>query len=331
MYKLVFQILFLCVFVISCKEKIILKEYNIPIDHHVHILSPQLIKDWKNLGVPFSKPDSAYSSISYILSKIKTEKVFLLSMAYLYGSQDFSIVDEYENVKRENNYVNEQAEIFNDRCAAFFSINPLKDYAEIEVVRCIDSLNMDGIKLHLNNSGVNLRNIEHRNKLFAVLKIANDKKFPVMLHLHNGNENFGAEETDIFIDSVLTKLPGIELYIAHFGNSGGYNTKSEEVLNEFIKYFKTAEVLKQKIYFDISAVLLTEDIENIAALNGEDINKLSKKIKEIGLKRIVLGSDYPVFSTQEYVNTLKVNLKLSEVEFDSLINNSGELTRNLFG
>ncbi len=39
------------------------------VDHHVHILSPTLVADWKTLGVPFSRPDSVYTSAPPACSK----------------------------------------------------------------------------------------------------------------------------------------------------------------------------------------------------------------------------------------------------------------------
>ena len=297
-------------------------------DHHVHILSPQLISDWKAHGVPFSKLDSAYTSISYIFRETGAEKIFLLSMAYLYGAEGFTEESEYEKVKDENNYLAQQVNKLPNQSIGFFSVNPLKEYAEKEIIRCADELNLTGIKLHFNNSSIELTSQDHLSKLKKPFHIISQKKLPVVLHLHNGSESFGIKDIKIFIDSILANLPELELYIAHLGTSGGYNKITEEILNSFIDYFNSSRMPeKQKIFFDISAVVLTESLEGIPKLNKDEFGQVSNKIRELGLKRVVFGSDYPVFNSREYLSTLKENLNLTAAEIQIIIENTGSLMK----
>jgi len=37
------------------------------VDHHVHVLGPDVLRDWKSLGVPFSRPDPVYLSPAALL------------------------------------------------------------------------------------------------------------------------------------------------------------------------------------------------------------------------------------------------------------------------
>src|SRR6185436_5863978 len=63
-------------------------------DHHVHALSPALIERWKSAGVPFSKPDYAYSDIDSILRFDPADGISLVSMAYLWSTPGFSDTSE---------------------------------------------------------------------------------------------------------------------------------------------------------------------------------------------------------------------------------------------
>ena len=59
-------------------------------DGHVHILSPELIKIWKGLGIPFSRPDEYYSDIDVILRNTAVRRIDLISMA-CFSSEDFGV------------------------------------------------------------------------------------------------------------------------------------------------------------------------------------------------------------------------------------------------
>ena len=74
-----------------------------PTDGHVHILSPELIKVWKGMGIPFSRPDEYYSDIETILRNMG-ERIDLVSMAHVYSSEEFggTFTNERVLVEGEN-------------------------------------------------------------------------------------------------------------------------------------------------------------------------------------------------------------------------------------
>ena len=58
-------------------------------DHHVHVLSPRLIQDWKSIGMEFSRPEHAYSNSTNVLDQEKIAGAFLVSMSHLYTTEGF--------------------------------------------------------------------------------------------------------------------------------------------------------------------------------------------------------------------------------------------------
>ena len=61
-------------------------------DHHVHLLGPDVMRDWHAVGVTFSRPDSIYTSVGALLRERPDTNVsvVLVPMAHLYGNTEFS-------------------------------------------------------------------------------------------------------------------------------------------------------------------------------------------------------------------------------------------------
>ncbi|HLF14575.1 MAG TPA: amidohydrolase family protein [Bacteroidota bacterium] len=289
-------------------------------DHHVHVLSPALVERLKSLSVPFSKPDYAYSDIDSILKFNPADGMFLLSMAYLYGSPEFADSSERVNVKTENDFVAGLARKHPGKLFAFCGVNPLRDYAAGELLRCRRDLGMYGLKLHFASSGVSLKNPAHLARVRDILSVAAGEGMPVVLHFDNGNETFDAADADFLIDSVLAPGPAMELYLAHLGTSEGYTYMTRILLRRFTDAMKNLSALgKHRVYFDISAVGLTEGSEQSPPLTPEDFADLSGQLTELGLERVVFGTDYPVFNAAAYLTALESNMTLTRRELIGIV------------
>ena len=60
-------------------------------DHHVHVLGPDVMRDWRALGVTFSRADSIYTSPGS-LPRVRPDtsaSAVLVPMAHLYGNAEF--------------------------------------------------------------------------------------------------------------------------------------------------------------------------------------------------------------------------------------------------
>jgi predicted TIM-barrel fold metal-dependent hydrolase len=289
-------------------------------DHHVHVLSPALVERWKILGVPFSKPDYAYSDIDSILKFDPADGMFLVSMAYLFASPEFSDSLERQNVARENDFVAGLARKHPDKLFAFCGVNPLREYAGAELLRCRRDLGMYGLKLHFSSSGVSLKNPVHLARVRSILDLAAGEGMGVILHFDNGTDRFDSADVGLLIDSVLVPARPMTLYLAHLGTSGGYTYLTRIILRRFTDAFREIPALaKHHIWFDISAVGLTETSDQVPPLTPEDFADLSAQLTELGLDRVVFGTDYPAFNSVAYLTALESNMTLTREELIKIL------------
>lgn len=294
-------------------------------DHHVHLMSPYLIKYFKDVGIPFSRPDAAYSDIDTIIENSKTNQMNLISMAYLYGHPEFGkIENEYETVKAENDFVIKARERSPKNIKAFCGINPLKNYALEEVKRCHKTLKADGLKIHSNANQLYLTEPEHLAKIKPIYEYAAENNLPILLHFDNSHPKFGEPDIKLFGEEVLAKIKPATFYIAHFGTSGGFNAKTKRVIDAFIKLYETnPKVRKHKIMFDISAVALDKDSDGVSKLTDAEFAELAIYARKLGFENIVFGTDYPLYTANEYLNILKTRLKLTDSEVEEMLKDKG--------
>lgn len=290
-------------------------------DSHVHILSPELIKIWKGLGIPFSRADEHYSDIDLILKNTGTKRIDLISMAHVFSSSEFG---EFENerdlVEAENGYVAAARDKHPKKIKAYCSVDPLREYALDELERCRTQLKMDGIKLHHNASQVYLTEAEHLAKVKKIFEFAAKHELPILLHFDNGHRRFGGDDVKLLTGAILSDLKPVRLRIAHFGTSGGFNARTKAVIDTFAEQFDANPALgKHTITFDISAVALDKDSEGASKLTDEEFADLAVYCRKLGFQRIVFGTDYPLYHPHEYLEILRVRLKLSDPEMRTLL------------
>jgi len=325
-YILYYLIIFFLIFS-SCnvpkKNKEIENKDELSInDNHVHIMSPSLIKDWKNLGITFSKPNEYYSNIDTILKNNKAHFTNLIGMGYVYGISEFNQDrEEYQNLKQENNYVLEVSKNQEQKLKPFIAVNPLKDYAINEIKRCLKLNSKLGLKLHFNASQVYLTELIHLKKIKLIFKLASENDVPILLHFDNWHPKFGKPDIKILVNNILKDLDHIHLTIAHFGTSGGFNKKTKNVIDAFLELQKNSKILKKHtILFDISAVALDKDSEGVKKLTENNFSELKIYCDKIGYDKIVFGTDYPLYTSNEYFEILKVKLKLSDHQLIQITN-----------
>ncbi len=289
-------------------------------DSHVHIMSPNLIAEWKDLGIPFSKPDYKYSNIDTILNTNGADNIKLIGMGYVYGNSDFySGNDEYLKVKKENDYLLESAKKYKSQVHPFFAIDPLKDYAIKEIKRCLQINKNSGLKLHFNASQVYLTEPEHLKKIHSIFKIAAENDIAILLHFDNWHPKFGKPDVEILVHKILKDLEPINLTIAHFGTSGGFNQKTKNVLEAFIELYNSERIPKRhKILFDISAVALDKDSEGVKKLTEDEFKELKVYCNKIGFDKIIFGTDYPLYTSKEYYDILNTKLNLSKSDLKEI-------------
>lgn len=307
-------------------------------DCHMHMMSKQFSEIFKVLNGGdtsngYQIEEFSAENILTLLNNARLDRAFVISGSYILGMSGIEGPDEYNDVKKENNYLAVQCAKYPEGLIGFFSVNPLKDYAIKEIDRCFDELKLPGLKLHFTNSDVDLTKPEHLEKIQKVFSHAAEKGIPILLHFKSRNPQFGKKDAEILINEVIAKTPGLKLQIAHLGGWGGFDKGTEEVFETFVEAYKDNKSLdKNNVVFDFSGALVTEKEEIKGMLDitaGEQSERIAGLMREWGLENIVFGSDWPYSSPANYINTAKKLLPLSDAEIEAILSN--DTGTRLFG
>jgi predicted TIM-barrel fold metal-dependent hydrolase len=253
-------------------------------DHHQHLFSPAITELLRGV-----KPITAQDVIG-LLDAAGVQRALILSVAYMYGRPGREPQDEYAKVRAENDWVGAQAALFPKRLRAFCSFNPLKEYALDELARCAKDPNLRrGIKLHFGNSDVQLENPEHIEKLKGVFREANSRRMAIVAHMRasiSKNRPYGPEQARAFLEQLLPLVPDIPVQIAHLAGSGpGYNDpQADSVLEALADAVAKNDPRTRKLWFDVATLAVPRNSAEVSAL-------LVKRIRQVGVKRILYGSD----------------------------------------
>lgn len=310
-----------------------------PADHHVHVWSADardvLVRAQEALGQEVIPEEKARpltgDDVIAALDSAGVERGVLLSTAYFYGVPDLEVEDERARVRAENDYVARQVAEHPDRLAAFFSVNPLAGYALEEIDRLAGREAFTGLKLHLGNSDVDLRDSADVARLREVFGRANEAGLPVVIHLGGRSDSFGAPDAEAFVDEILPAAPDVPVQLAHMGGPGGFGPGTRAAARVYAAALEDHPERTRRLFFDLSGVphpafLAQGDtalVRRIEALNRAFLDAA----REIGFDRIVYGSDLPAISTARYLEGLRETLALSDEDFRDLVDDPAPYLR----
>jgi len=298
------------------------KENPITFDHHVHFFSEALIDDIRAQGYALTSPDSTLLDIDYILDINQAERMVLVAGGYAY-SQSYLLEkkkDRKTYVMAENDSLAAMVDRHPERLLGFYGLNPLESFSFREMKRCHEELNLDGLKLHFHASRINLRKHKFVKKVKKLFSYAAKNDIPILLHLKNNLSDFGRGDVELFVDNILEAIPPVRLILAHMGGDGGFTRETVAVLETFINYFDDKKHHPDhQIYFELSGAVIYQNLDYPGKVSYE---RLAELIRQIGLDRVVYGSDYPVMPSVEYRKLLKKYLPLEEKEFKQIFENT---------
>lgn len=257
-------------------------------DHHQHLFSPALAEFYGGAIPPIIGKD-----LIALLDAAGIHRAAILSVAYFYGRPGREPKDEYARVKAENDWNGAQAALYPKRLRAFCSFNPLKDYALEELVRCAKDPNLRyGIKMHFGNSEVRLENPDHVEKLKNIFREANARRMAIVVHMRasiSKDHPYGAEQARVFLEQLLPLAKDITVQVAHLAGSGpGYDDpKAHAVLEVLADAVEKHDPRTRNLWFDVTTVAVPANTPELSAM-------LVKRIRQIGVKRILYGSDAAV-------------------------------------
>jgi len=259
------------------------------VDYHQHLFSPALAA-----LVASTPPVSQATTVNAndliaILDNAHIRRAVVLSTAYIFTQPTRNVENDYERLKADNDWTASQVALFPDRLVGFCGINPLKDYAADEVARCakIPELRR-GLKLHLGNSALDYHNAQHVEKLRRVFRAANDSRMAIVIHMRSSTTfqlPYGRDEALVFLKEVLPASPDVPVQIAHLAGGGGFADPSiDPALRVFVDAIAQGDPIVRHLWFDVSGVVT-------AATTGQQAMLIATRIRELGVQRILYGTD----------------------------------------
>lgn len=253
------------------------------VDHHQHLFSPAVAA---LITGDAASPGIAADDVIALLDQAGIRRALVLSVAYTWASANRTVDDEYGNVKRENDWASQQVARYPDRMRLFCSVNPLKSYALAEIDRCAaDAQLRHGLKLHFGNSDVDLANPDNVAQVRKVFGAASAHRMPIVVHMRTSiskGRRYGRAEALVFLNELLPAAADVPVQIAHLTGAGGYD--SDAVLEVFVDAIARRDPRVKNLWFDVTSVV-TADI------SPENARLVAKRLRQVGLRRVLYGSD----------------------------------------
>jgi predicted TIM-barrel fold metal-dependent hydrolase len=282
-------------------------------DHHMHLRSEQSAEAWAALcqampaacgELPSEPLPTQAESLIPLLDEAGLQGGVVLSIAYFFGFPELGgRFDDPALVRAENQFVAQEVAQFPTRLVGFFSVNPRADYAMDEVRYWAGRPGLTGLKLHLANSNVDLSDDEQLARLAALFAQLDAHGAPAVVHLRNRNPAYGYDDASAFIARVLVPAPHVKVQIAHMGGWGGYDAATDGAVKAFLDAFAYGRLDRQRVYFDLAAVVLPGTTE-------EQLLLLGQRIREIGPEQVLFGTDWDALAspadTREAMESLDI-------------------------
>jgi predicted TIM-barrel fold metal-dependent hydrolase len=241
-----------------------------------------------------------------------------LSNAYLFGSPIISVENEYEEVKKQNDWIANQAERYPERLKAFMSVNPLKSYALEEITRCAATKRFAGLKLHFANSKINLLDTAQVKQLQKIFTAANQNHLLMLVHFRSGQQWDGLANAQILLKQLMPLAKDTKVVIAHMAGWGGYDESSDKALKLIAAYLHQNNAYFKNLYLETSAVFplsLNEDYKPPKSkTDWNAVAALKRRINEIGIDHILFGTDWPLIDIDPYIQLLNAGLGTATVQ-----------------
>lgn len=274
-------------------------------DHHTHIRTARAAALLDRIAVEVEgrpapeRPGTAQTAADLLvaLDSAGVGRALVLSNAYLFGMPDLDVPTEQDAVAAENAWVAEQASRYPGRLVALCSVNPLRPYALEELARCAADVRFAGVKLHLTNSALDLRDPEHLKRLRDVVALLVEARLCLLVHLRTRRDDYGAEDARIFVDSLLSAAPELTVQVAHASGWGGYDSATHAALGVFAAALRDGRLAPDRITFDLGAVVFRPEAAGadtaLTRAVREGNERLAARMREIGMERFVYATDWP--------------------------------------
>ena len=177
-------------------------------DHHMHVHSPAILKMLPAYcaspgrkgacDARFTEPLTVDDLLAQ-MDKAGVQHGWLMSTAYLARSPMMvpALPDAAQITRDANDFTVGLARAHPDRLSTFIGLNPLAPDALDEIARWKGDCAVTGLKLHLTNSEVDLRDPAQVAKLAAVFKAAAGNGWTIMIHMRTRAADYGAQDLSL--------------------------------------------------------------------------------------------------------------------------------------
>lgn len=288
-------------------------------DHHVHVHAPEILAFLPAYcaspgRIGACHPDFVEPlTVTDLLDDMDEAGVgtaWIMSTGYLAESPMMvpRLADAPTLVHAANAFTVGAARSHPERLVAFIGVNPLTPTALAEIAAWKDEPFATGLKIHLTNSEVDLRDPDQVFRLAAVFDAAAAAGMTIMIHMRTRAEDYGARDVRVFVEQVLPHAGNAPVIIAHAGGWGGLDANTWGAMEGFRQVLAERPELKANLYFDLAQVF---DADTPQA----DLARLVRVMRAIDVDRFVPGSDWPFSgSLDRYLNEAMARLPLDPAE-----------------
>jgi predicted TIM-barrel fold metal-dependent hydrolase len=286
--------------------------------HHQHLFDPDLAALIK---VPTITADDLIAD----LDRAGIKRGVVLSTAYSFADERKAVPNARAHVEAANAWTAGEVARSKGRLIGFCGVNPLTDYAVAEIERCTRLPGMRGLKLHLGNAGVSLRQPAHVSQMRDIFAAANRLRAPIVVHMRaRTGTPYGAEDATIFLNEVLPAAPDIVVQVAHFAGAGpGFPENAQAAMAVLAHAVANKDPRARNLYFDVTTIVTGETApENAAAI--------ARYVREVGPGRVLFGSDAPLGGNPKPLEAWQIftkHLPLTDDEFRTIAANVAPYAR----
>lgn len=238
------------------------------------------------------------------------------------AAPSWTVENEYEKVRAENNWTAAQAVRYPGRLRAFCGVNPLKSYALDEIARCAKDPHLrHGLKLHFGNSDVQLEKPEHAAQLRRIFAAANERGMAIVVHMRASvslERPYGADQARVFLEQLMAAAPRVPVQVAHMASTGpGFDDPPAHAAMSFLAdAVARGDRRTRNLWFDVASSAAGANPPAVTTL-------LVQLIRRVGVKRVLFGSDAAVTPNVPPREAWAVfrRLPLTESEFAAIARN----------
>lgn len=272
------------------------------VDHHQHLFSAATHARVAAL------PLRDASDLIAQLDSVGIRRAVVLSMSYGFARESLQVANELEKVRADNDWTAAQVARYPDRLLGICSVNPVRDYALDEIARCARNPGIrSGLKLHFGASDVQLDDSAHVARVRRVFRAANEHRMAIIVHMRasvSKKRPYGARNAEVFLHQLVAAAPDVPIQIAHLAAAGGYDDPpADSVVAVFVDAVAKRDPRMRNVYFDLSGGLATSTTRH---------SLIVRRLRELGIERLLYGSDAAVTPAVEYASFRTLPLTAEE-------------------